>query len=60
MGALIVLCLLAVTGSVIWFALPAATDVLQLKRQNARISALTKQTKRDMDNLARRQQRDDW
>jgi len=59
-AALVILLLLAGVGSVVWFALPAITDVLQLKRQNARISAITKQTKRDMDNLARRQRKDGW
>jgi hypothetical protein len=60
MGALIILLLLVGVGTAVWFALPAITDVLQLKRQNARISAITKQTKRDMDNLARRQRKDGW
>ncbi|MDQ6525550.1 hypothetical protein RB608_18165 [Nocardioides sp. LHD-245] len=51
---------LVVAGSLVWFFLPAAIDTITLKRQNTRISAITKQTKRDMDNLARRQRRDGW
>ena len=57
---LVILILLAAVGSAVWFFGPAATDTVKLKRQNARISAITKQTKRDMDNLARRQRRDGW
>ena len=60
MAFLVILIMLAVIGSAVWFFLPAAADTLKLKRQNARISAITKQTKRDMDNLARRQRRDGW
>lgn len=60
MGVVIILLLLVGVGTAVWFALPAVTDVLQLKRQNARISAITKQTKHDMDNLARRQRKDGW
>lgn len=60
MAALVILILLAGVGTAVWFFLPAATDAVQLKRQNTRISAITKQTKRDMDNLARRQRRDGW
>jgi hypothetical protein len=54
-----VLIILLLVGAVVWFVFPAVLDV-KLRRQNARISALTKQTKRDMDNLARRQRKDGW
>lgn len=60
MGFLIFLLLMAIVGTVVWFALPAVMDSLKLERQNLRISTLTKQTKRDMDNLARRQRKDGW
>jgi hypothetical protein len=60
MGFFIFLLLMVAVGSVTWFALPAVMDSIELQRQNLRISALTKQTKRDMDNLARQQRKDGW
>ncbi len=61
MGSIIGLLLMLIGGVIwFWFSWPAISDVIKLKRHNARISALTKQTKRDMDNLARRQRKDGW
>jgi hypothetical protein len=61
MGSIIGLLLMLLGGVIwFWFCWPAISDVIKLKRHNARISALTKQTKRDMDNLARRQRKDGW
>lgn len=57
---MIIFLLIVISGALAWFFLPAIWDIVQLKRQNARIQALTKQTKRDMDNLARRQRQDEW
>jgi hypothetical protein len=54
------LVLIVAAGGALWFCWPAISDVIQLQRHNARISALTKQTKRDMDNLARRQRKSRW
>ena len=60
MGLLLFLIAIIIASSLGWFFYPALMDVVKLERENARISALTKQTKRDMDNLARRQRKDGW
>jgi hypothetical protein len=62
MGLLFFLIAIIIASGLSWFYYPALMDVVKLERENARIAALTKQTKRDMDNLARRQRRegDGW
>lgn len=56
----VIFLLIVFAAAALWFCWPAISDVIELKRHNARISALTKQTKRDMDNLARKQRKDGW
>jgi hypothetical protein len=59
-GFLVFLLVVAALGAATWFYGPQLNDWAKLKQQNARVVRITKQTKRDMDDLARRQRRGEW